>query len=59
MIKEKGGMVIVQTPQSCEYSSMPESAIKTGSVDYELLPEEMPGAILKHINKWVKGNEVD
>ena len=57
MIKESGGMVIVQTPQSCDYSSMPESAINTGSVDYELLPEEMPGTILKHINKWIKNNE--
>ena len=48
-IKENGGIVIVQTPESCEYASMPESAIKTGCVDYELLPEEMPRAILQHI----------
>lgn len=52
-IKENGGLVIVQKPQSCAYSSMPLSAIKTGSVDYELLPEEMPATILKHINKWL------
>lgn len=58
MIKEKGGMVIVQKPQSSDFSSMPESAIQTGSVDYELLPEEMPGTILSHINKWIKNNEV-
>ena len=50
-IKQNGGMVIVQTPESCEYSSMPESAIQTGCVDYELLPEEMPGAILEHITE--------
>lgn len=58
-LKEKGGMVIVQNVQSCEYSSMPESAIRTGSVDYELLPEEMPGTILSHINKWISQNGSD
>jgi two-component system CheB/CheR fusion protein len=57
VIKESGSMVIVQTPQSSKYSSMPESAIRTGSVDYELLPEEMPDTILEHINKWIKNNE--
>lgn len=50
-------MVIVQKPESCEYSSMPESAISTGSVDYVLLPEEMPGTILSHINKWIEENK--
>ena len=57
MIKQKGGMVIVQTPQSSEYNSMPLSTIRTGSVDYELLPEQMPNVILKHINKWIRSNE--
>ncbi len=57
MIKGNGGMVIVQAPEFCEYSSMPESAIKTGSVDYQLQPEEMPGAILRHINKCIKNSE--
>jgi two-component system CheB/CheR fusion protein len=56
-IKEKGGMVIAQSVQSCEYSSMPANAIRTGAVDYELLPEEMPDTILNHINKWIKNNE--
>lgn len=54
MIREYGGMVIVQKPQSCDYSSMPLSTIRTGSVDYELLPEEMPDTILKHINNRLK-----
>ncbi len=53
-IKDKGGLIIVQTPQSCEYPSMPESSIKTGAVDLELLPNEMPGAILKQINFWLQ-----
>jgi two-component system, chemotaxis family, CheB/CheR fusion protein len=53
MIKEYGGMVIVQTPQSADYNSMPLSTIRTGSVDYELLPEEMPPIILKHVDTWL------
>jgi two-component system CheB/CheR fusion protein len=57
LIKESGGMVIAQKPESCQYSSMPVSAIKTGLVDYQLLPEEMPGTILTHINQWIEENE--
>jgi chemotaxis response regulator CheB len=56
LIKEKGGLVIVQAPQSCEYRSMPESSIKTGAVDFELLPNEMPGAVLKQIEYWLKND---
>jgi two-component system CheB/CheR fusion protein len=56
MIKKSGGIVLVQTPQSCEFSSMPESALRTGSVDYELLPEEMPNKILQHVNKWINNH---
>jgi two-component system CheB/CheR fusion protein len=48
-IKNAGGMVIAQTPHSCEFTSMPLNAIKTDSVDFELLPSEMPGIILQHI----------
>jgi two-component system CheB/CheR fusion protein len=48
-IKEIGGKVIVQTPDSCECSSMPLHAIKTGLVDYIALPAEMPVLISDHI----------
>ncbi|MGN6567912.1 MAG: chemotaxis protein CheB, partial [Flavipsychrobacter sp.] len=41
-IKKNGGLVLVQQPASCEFASMPESAIETGCVDKILLPEEMP-----------------
>ena len=57
LIKEMGGMVIVQKPQSCLCNSMPLSTIETGSVDYELIPEDMPGVILKHINKGLHKNK--
>ncbi|MEO6896290.1 MAG: CheR family methyltransferase [Caldimonas sp.] len=35
-IKEKGGIVIAQSPGEAEYSGMPESAIATGKVDFVL-----------------------
>lgn len=40
-IKEKGGMVLVQSPESSKFSGMPQSAISTGLVDFILEPEEM------------------
>jgi two-component system CheB/CheR fusion protein len=57
LVKQAGGMVIVQEPNSCEYNSMPLSVINSGSVDYQLLPEEMPNTILNHINKWIRNNK--
>ena len=33
-VKEVGGITIAQTPEDAEWSDMPESAIKTGYVDY-------------------------
>ncbi|MFZ0426940.1 MAG: CheR family methyltransferase, partial [Acidobacteriota bacterium] len=44
-IKAAGGMVMVQEPSSAKYSSMPNSAIATGLVDYVLPPAEMPRAL--------------
>lgn len=50
MIKEKLGMAMVQLPETAEYSSMPEAAIKTGMIDYILPPEEMPGKLIQYLN---------
>jgi|GEM_PF-595819 len=41
-IKEAGGIVIVQEPESAVYPAMPRSAIATGSVDLILAAEEIP-----------------
>lgn len=38
-IKAAGGITIAQTPETAEWSDMPESAIKTGCVDYILSVE--------------------
>ncbi|MEF2229699.1 MAG: chemotaxis protein CheB [Pseudodesulfovibrio sp.] len=48
-IKGEGGMVIAQSPDSCEYDGMPRSAIATGQVDYELPPVEMPAQIIAYV----------
>ena len=44
-IKKAGGVVLVQSPESCEFSSMPMHVIEKGLADYILLPEEMPARI--------------
>jgi two-component system CheB/CheR fusion protein len=49
-IKAVAGLVIVQTPDCCKQSSMPLNAIKTGSVDHILLPEDMPTIVLGYIH---------
>ncbi|TCC92733.1 CheR family methyltransferase [Pedobacter hiemivivus] len=50
MIKEKLGMAMAQFPESAEYPSMPAAAIKTGMVDYILIPEEMPLRLIQYLN---------
>jgi len=40
-IKEKGGMVLVQSLESSKFTGMPQSAISTGLVDFIMEPEEM------------------
>jgi two-component system CheB/CheR fusion protein len=47
-IKDGGGMVMVQNRDSCEFDSMPNSAVATGFVDYELPPAEMPAQLIAY-----------
>lgn len=49
-IKEAGGIVMVQNPDSARFDGMPTSAIATGIVDFVLPPEEMPKALLSYIS---------
>lgn len=44
-IGAKGGVLMVQSLDSCEHSAMPQAAIATGEVDHILSPAEMPGEI--------------
>lgn len=45
-IKDNGGTVLVQDPQTVEYAGMPESAIATGVVDFVVPVEQMPDILL-------------
>jgi two-component system CheB/CheR fusion protein len=47
-IKGEGGMVIAQTPESTEFDGMPLSALATGLVDYQLLPNLMPSQLIAY-----------
>ncbi|MBV5315946.1 MAG: PAS domain-containing protein [Prolixibacteraceae bacterium] len=42
VIKEYGGMVMVQKEDSAKFDGMPRAAISTGLADFILAPEEMP-----------------
>jgi two-component system CheB/CheR fusion protein len=48
-IKKAGGMIIVQDPETAQYSDMPLSAINTGCADFILSPKEMPQAIIDFV----------
>ena len=49
MVKENGGIVIAQDPDSSKFDGMPKSAISTGTVDFILQPQEMPEKILSYV----------
>ncbi|MDO9143429.1 chemotaxis protein CheB [Rhodoferax sp.] len=48
-IKAEGGMVMVQSPASAEFDGMPQSALATGLVDFELPPAEMAAQLVAYV----------
>ena len=44
-IKAAGGLTLVQSPGTAQFSSMPDSAIDTGTADQVLAPKDMPAAL--------------
>jgi len=48
-IKEAGGMVMAQTPQTTEFDGMPRSAIQTGGVDYQLDADKMAAQLITYV----------
>jgi two-component system CheB/CheR fusion protein len=48
-IKDEGGMVLAQKPDSTGYDGMPRSAIGTGLVDFQLVPSEMPAQLIAYV----------
>lgn len=47
-IKQSGGLVIAQDPDTAEFDGMPISTIATGTTDYVLPPGDIPRAILEY-----------
>lgn len=47
-IKKANGLVIAQAADTAEFNGMPNSAIQTGLVDYELAPDEMPDLLIAY-----------
>jgi two-component system CheB/CheR fusion protein len=48
-IKDEGGMVMAQSVNSAEFRGMPESAITTGVVDYQMAPADMPAQLIAYL----------
>ncbi len=46
-LKERGGLTLVQSPESAKYDSMPRAALGAGVVDQALPPEAMPAKLLE------------
>ena len=49
-VKEHGGLVIAQDPDSAKFDGMPRSVISTGLADFVLSPEEIAEEILNFSN---------
>jgi two-component system CheB/CheR fusion protein len=54
-IKNAGGLVIVQDPETATFNEMPLSAIRTGCADLVLKPGNMPQAIEDYVNDGMQG----
>ncbi|BAV09515.1 two-component system, chemotaxis family, CheB/CheR fusion protein [Filimonas lacunae] len=50
IIKEKGGIVMVQDPATAKFDGMPNSAIASGNADYVLPPSDMPDELFSFIH---------
>lgn len=50
IVKEHGGLVIAQAPESAKFDGMPRSVINTGLADFVLSPEEIAEEILNFSN---------
>ncbi len=50
-VKEAGGLVLVQEPDTAAFNGMPVSAIATGAADFVLAPRSMPEEIYMHVRE--------
>jgi two-component system CheB/CheR fusion protein len=49
-VKEQGGMAMAQTAETAKHSSIPQSAIATGLVDYVLPVDAMPAKLMEYLD---------
>ncbi len=49
-IKDYGGLLLVQSPESAEFGGMPSSVIQAGLTDYILAPQDMYKELIESIN---------
>lgn len=47
-VREVGGLVLVQSPESSQFDGMPRNAIATGCYDFQLPPERMPKLLIEY-----------
>ena len=47
-MKEYGGLIVVQDPETAKYGDMPRNSIATGLVDLVLPVAEIPGRIREY-----------
>jgi chemosensory pili system protein ChpB (putative protein-glutamate methylesterase) len=48
LLKQRGGIIWVQSPDSCTSSSMPDTALATGCVSYNGTPEQLARQLTAH-----------
>jgi two-component system CheB/CheR fusion protein len=53
-IKARGGLAMVQDPETAQYDGMPRSAIMTGLVDYILPVEQIPQTLVGYVRHSIK-----
>lgn len=58
-IKEHGGMVMAQSPESAEFDAMPRSAAQTGMTDFILPPAEMPRHLVRYLERSIDGLDAE
>jgi len=50
-IRNAGGLVLVQTPESCDYPTLPKAVIESGNANFVLLPQQMPMVIQEYVDQ--------
>jgi two-component system CheB/CheR fusion protein len=56
-IRERGGLTLVQAPETAKYDTMPRTAIDAGVVDEALPVHEMPARLVEHARQVAAGRD--